>query len=128
MEFKNTRLRAGLTQQKTADVLGVSRRTIINWEKRNAPEHARLALSWLAGTAPGWDGFYFQHEYVLTPSGDRVHKSIIDNIEYYAYLNQLIGNGKKSKGLITQGKPHDVMLPINDHEPWQATNLELFVI
>ena len=125
MQFKRNRLAAKLTQEEAAKYLGVTRRTIINYEKGNAPQAAVIALSWLAGTADAWNGYYFEPEYITTPSGDRINKNVINNMEYYGYLNQLIGQQKPNKQVISQGKAHTVELPANDSEISDTEQLNL---
>lgn len=48
-EFRDTRLRWRLTQQEMADTLGVSRRSVINWEagNRQPPEIVRKLVQLL---------------------------------------------------------------------------------
>lgn len=50
-ELKNRRIELGLTQQALADVLGVSRLTVIHWEQGKAkfPAYLQFALDHLAG-------------------------------------------------------------------------------
>jgi len=52
-EVLETRIRSGLSQQKFADVLGVSRRTLEGWEQgRRRPTGAARALLTIAAKRP----------------------------------------------------------------------------
>ena len=52
-EVLETRMRSGLSQQKFADVLGVSRRTLEGWEQgRRRPTGAARALLTIAAKRP----------------------------------------------------------------------------
>jgi putative transcriptional regulator len=53
LEVLETRMRSGLSQQKFADVLGVSRRTLEGWEQgRRRPTGAARALLTIAAKRP----------------------------------------------------------------------------
>lgn len=53
MSLKALRVNAGLTQQDVADRLGVSKQTVLNWEKENniPPDLAVYALAYLYKTS-----------------------------------------------------------------------------
>lgn len=55
-EFRHFREAAGISQRKAADLLGVSRRTVEDWEagRRNAPNYLRLAVSAILNGLPPW--------------------------------------------------------------------------
>lgn len=55
-EIRQFRSALGLSQRKAADLLGVSRRTVEDWEagRRRAPHYLRLAAAAIIYQLPPW--------------------------------------------------------------------------
>lgn len=73
--FYAERMAAGLTQEEAGEYLGVTRRTMYNWENglNRIPYPAFKLIRMRAGAivhAPGWDGWRFARDGALvTPDG-----------------------------------------------------------
>ena len=81
----------GLSIAEAAVYLNVSERTIRRWCQTEAPVSAIYALNWLSGKIQHWERFEFKKECVVTPLGSSVNKAVIGNLEYYSYLQRMIG-------------------------------------
>lgn len=72
--FKVERLKAGLTRERAADLLGVTGKTLRNWEagRTSIPYSAFKLLRILGGYAlpgPAWEGFYLRGDTIWSPEG-----------------------------------------------------------
>jgi hypothetical protein len=97
------------------EALGISERTYRRWRQRGTiPRHAALALEHVSGTIHGWPGFKVEGDWLLTPSGSRVHKEVVGNIDYFAYLQRLLGHLNNDWAPAVPKNPGDIRLI----EPW----------
>ncbi|HQY70463.1 MAG TPA: hypothetical protein PLW13_08550 [Pseudomonadales bacterium] len=85
-DFAYLRHRAGFDQRAAAQFLDVSVRTVRRYETTGAPRMAVLALAARAGEYPGWLGYRFHDGALLTPLGDRVTQTEIEQRDYLVYL------------------------------------------
>ena len=92
--FHVERLSAGLTQQQAAEYLGVSVRTMRNWETgcNRIPYPAFKLIRMRAGAivhAPGWDGWRFTRDGgLLTPDGRSFQSWEILNLQLVVSLSR----------------------------------------
>ncbi len=85
-DFAYLRHRARLDRPSAAEYLGVSLRTLRRYESYGAPHMAVMALAARAGALPGWEGFQFRPGEVVTPLGDVVKRTEIEQRDYLYYL------------------------------------------
>jgi len=90
-------LEAVFTNPQLSKYLDVSERTIRRWKQHGAPLLAQRAIEWQAGSKRHWEEFHFRDDHVVTPSGHIVRKQHLANMEYYGYINRLIGWDAKNK-------------------------------
>ena len=73
-QFRDERILGGLSIETAADLLGVTERTIRNWEAGvTRPPYAAFKLMRIARRgdilAPGWQGYRFRGPWLTTPEG-----------------------------------------------------------
>ena len=92
--FYVERVTAGLTQEQACQYLGVTRRTLYNWEKGRSriPYPAFKLIRMRAGAivhAPGWDGWRFTRDGgLLTPDGRSFQSWEILNLQLVVSLSR----------------------------------------
>lgn len=90
--FYVERMTAGLTQDQACEYLGVTRRTLYNWEKgiNRIPYPAFKLLRMRAGAivhAPGWDGWRYARDGALvTPDGRTFQPWELQNLQLVVSL------------------------------------------
>lgn len=90
-EFELARLDAHLTNNKAAEVLGVTIRTVMRWKASHAPAWASYILRVYAGHLPwpGWEGWQVQHGHLFQPGFTR-HGIKPGEIAALPYIHQLL--------------------------------------
>ena len=90
--FYVERMAAGLTQDQACEYLGVTRRTLYNWEKglNRIPYPAFKLIRMRAGAivhAEGWDGWRYARDGALvTPDGRSFHPWELQNLRLVVSL------------------------------------------
>lgn len=96
---------AGLTQNQACDYLGVSRRTIYNWENgiNRIPYPAFKLLRMRAGAivhVPGWDGWRYARDGALvTPDGRTFQPWELQNLRLVVSLSRRYMEGRRAAPL-----------------------------
>ena len=110
-----------MSPQQIIDALEISERTYRRWRQRGSiPRHAAIALEHLSGRIHGWPGFEVQGDWLMTPTGSRVHKEVAGNMDYFAYLQRLLGHLNHDWAPAVPKNPGDIRLI----EPWMAKYLQ----
>lgn len=93
-QFYIERMTAGLTQHEACEYLGVTRRTLYNWENRRSriPYSAFKLIRMRAKAivhVEGWDGWRFARDGALvTPDGRSFHAWEIQNLQLVVSLSR----------------------------------------
>lgn len=100
-DFTEYRLMAALTKEETAKMIGVTRRTIENWERGRVriPYSAYLVLLLTTGArlpAPGWDGWICRAGYLCSPAGE-VYTA--GELHYLSLVFAMAREWQRSQGL-----------------------------
>lgn len=88
MDFKLLRMNSGLSIDECAVLVGVSRRTVMKWENKEAepPRAVFLCLAWRNGgldaISPEWANFRVFGDCILSDAGDFVYPHEIRAISY----------------------------------------------
>ena len=92
LDFRALRYSAGFPRlQDAAEFLGVSTKTIKNWDKNGAPIVAIRALEYRAGIAEGWKDFLFRAGNVSTPANEIYNSVEVHQIKYFNVLCYNLG-------------------------------------
>lgn len=103
--FHLERMVAGLTQKQAAEYLGVSLRTVRNWETgcNRIPYPAFKLVRMRAGAivhVPGWEGWRFARDGALvTPDGRTFQPWELHNLQLVVSLARRYSEGQRAKPL-----------------------------
>jgi transcriptional regulator with XRE-family HTH domain len=92
MDFLKLRWQAGFKRKGLSEYLGVSERTVRNWESKGAPvavvKLMQLLSNDLSHLGGDWTGFYFYNGELMSPEGDYIRPGEIRASPYLKMSNQ----------------------------------------
>ena len=124
IDIKSVRLKAGLTQKELAKIIGVTKQTIINYEKGTTePTWERLEEIALALNADIED--FFPYNEMGQAKGDFAWAEHMDRLNKYVRFQQDLTENKITEELLNKELSFDTNVPISLEDKVNLVKLKL---